>query len=117
MTDQELALSRRRRAICRQTRAAFRGVRFSAFVIGVVLSGALPMAAGTQTLLLSLAIVSGISRLMRGLWASWSWPTAWPSSGTSWPTPSCPPPCAGRWPRSWPGPRPSWRPCWGPWAS
>ncbi|MCB9743547.1 MAG: hypothetical protein H6741_05930 [Alphaproteobacteria bacterium] len=67
--EQALLLQHRRRVVRRQARAAVRGVLFAAFVVGVVLSGALPMSAGTQALLLGLAGLLGVSRALRGLWA------------------------------------------------
>jgi hypothetical protein len=81
MTEQqELMIANRRRYVRRQARAAVRGVLFALAVIGVVLSGALPMSAGLQSLVLTLAGVLAVTRLMRGLWAArvarhlaWGW--------------------------------------------
>lgn len=68
MTDERLALARRRR-VARNLRMSVRGVMFAGVVMAVVLSGVLPMAAGTSSVLLGLASVLAITRLVRGLWA------------------------------------------------
>ena len=66
----QLVLVQRHRMVRRQARAAARGVLFSLAVIGLALSGLLPMAASTQSLLLLLAGTLAITRLLRGLWAA-----------------------------------------------
>jgi len=69
MSEQALILARRQRFVRYQARTAARGVFLAALVIGVTLSGVLPMAAGAQAALLLLASLLGLTRLLRGLWA------------------------------------------------
>ncbi|MDG1484542.1 MAG: hypothetical protein P8R54_33455 [Myxococcota bacterium] len=65
-----LVLAHRQRIVVRQARAARRGVLFAMLVIGVTLSGILPIPAATQSILLALAATLGITRMMRGIWAA-----------------------------------------------
>jgi hypothetical protein len=68
MTDEHLALARRQR-VSRNLRMSVRGVGFAMGIIGLVLSGIIPMGAGTSALLLALAGTLAFTRLLRGLWA------------------------------------------------
>jgi len=70
MSDEALVLAHRQRIVRRQARAARRGVLFAALIIGVTLSGALPISVATQSILLMLAGTLALTRLMRGLWAA-----------------------------------------------
>lgn len=68
MTEDELALVHRRR-VARNLRMSFRGLLFSAVIVGIVLSGALPMSATAASMLMGLAGVLAVTRAVRGLWA------------------------------------------------
>jgi hypothetical protein len=68
MTEDELALVHRRR-VARNLRMSFRGLLFSAVIVGIVLSGALPMSASAASMLMGLAGVLAVTRAVRGLWA------------------------------------------------
>jgi hypothetical protein len=70
VNEEALVLARRHRVVRYQARTAARGVLLAVLVIGVTLSGAIPMAAGTQGMLLTLAVTLGLMRLLRGLWAA-----------------------------------------------
>ena len=70
MSDEALVLAHRQRIVRRQARAARRGVLFAMLVIGVTLSGVLPIPAATQSILLMLAGTLALTRMMRGLWAA-----------------------------------------------
>jgi hypothetical protein len=65
-----LVLAHRQRIVRRQAAAARRGVLFAMLIIGVTLSGVLPIPAATQSVLLMLAAALAFTRLMRGLWAA-----------------------------------------------
>lgn len=68
MTEDQLVRLHRRR-IARNLRMSFRGLLFSAVVVGIVLSGAIPMSASAASLLLGLAGFLAVTRAVRGLWA------------------------------------------------
>lgn len=70
MSDEALVLAHRQRIVRRQARAARRGLLFAALVIGVTLSGALPLSAATQSIVLMLAGTLALTRIMRGMWAA-----------------------------------------------
>lgn len=70
MSEEALVLAHRQRIVRRQARAARRGILFAAVVVGVTLSGALPISAATQSILLMLAGSLALTRMMRGLWAA-----------------------------------------------
>lgn len=65
-----LVLAHRQRIVMRQASAARRGVLLAMLVIGVTLSGILPIPAATQSVLLVLAATLGLTRMMRGIWAA-----------------------------------------------
>jgi hypothetical protein len=68
MTDQRLALARRRQ-VSRNMRMAVRGVAFSLIVMGIVVSGLIPMSSTVASVLLALAGTLALTRTLRGLWA------------------------------------------------
>ncbi|MCB9765562.1 MAG: hypothetical protein H6739_37655 [Alphaproteobacteria bacterium] len=68
MTEEQLVLARQRH-VARNLRRSVRGIFFALLVVGVVLSGALPMSATTANVLLVLAGTLGLTRAMRALWA------------------------------------------------
>ena len=70
MSEEALVLAHRQRIVRRQARAARRGILFALLIIGVTLSGVLPIPAATQSLLLMLAGTLALTRAMRGLWAA-----------------------------------------------
>ncbi|MFT5685678.1 MAG: hypothetical protein ACI8RZ_006632 [Myxococcota bacterium] len=65
-----LVLAHRQRIVIRQARAARRGVLFAMLIIGVTLSGVLPIPVAAQSILLVLAGTLALTRMMRGLWAA-----------------------------------------------
>ena len=68
--EADLVLAHRQRIVIRQASAARRGMLFAMLVIGVTLSGILPISAATQSILLALATTLGLTRMMRGIWAA-----------------------------------------------
>lgn len=64
------AIAHRRRYVRWQARKAFWGVLAAAAFSTAVVTGAIPVSAAAQPLLLTLAFLFAMTRLMRGIWAA-----------------------------------------------